>query len=220
MTSHTASADFKALDHVKRACEAMIFVAPQPISLADMAERMEDGAVLLPALLSLQQDYAGRGVELVQRDGGWCFRTASDLAPYLTHHRVEERKISRAALETLAIISYHQPVTRAELETIRGVMTSKGTLDTLLEAGWIKPGRRRELPGRPLTWVTTPAFLDHFALSSLNELPGLAEMKAAGLLDRRAARDVIPHENDLFATQAGNATNNIDLTPDVMENVA
>ncbi len=208
------------VDHVKRICEAMIFAAAQPLSIADMAERVPEGAILLPALLALQQDYAGRGVELVQRDGGWCFRTAPDLASYMTLQRVEERKLSRAALETLAIIAYHQPVTRAEIETIRGVMTSKGTVDALLEAGWIKPGRRRELPGRPLTWVTTPAFMDHFALSSLNDLPGLADMKAAGLLDRRAARDVIPGENDLFASDRESATNTLEITPDVMENVA
>lgn len=209
-----------SLTRVKRVCEAMIFAAPQPLSMADMAERVPEGAVLLPALLSLQQDYAGRGVELVQRDGGWCFRTAADLAPYLTLQRVEERKLSRAALETLAIIAYHQPVTRAEIETIRGVMTSKGTVDTLLEAGWIKPGRRREIPGRPLTWITTPAFLDHFALTSLSDLPGLADMKAAGLLDKRAAREVIPGENDLFASALENATNADEINTEMMENVA
>ena len=208
---------------LKRLIEALIFASPKPLSMADIAQRVPEGALLLPSLLSLQQDYMGRGLELVQRDGGWAFRTAADLAPYLTMHRTEERKLGRAALETLAIIAYHQPVTRPEIETIRGVATSKGTLDTLLEAGWVKPGRRREIPGRPLTWVTTQSFLDNFALATLNDLPGMADMKAAGLLDRRAAREVVPGvvgADDLFATPAESANNKEANRTDELENVA
>lgn len=205
---------------LKRLVEALIFAAPAPIGMADLAQRLPEGALILPALLSLQQDYQGRGIELVQRDGGWTFRTSPDLAPYLTMYRTEERKLSRAALETLAIIAYHQPVTRPEIETIRGVATSKGTLDNLLEAGWVKPGRRREIPGRPLTWVTTPAFLDYFSLSTLNDLPGLADMKATGLLDRRAAREVIPGAEDLFASPAESDNNETANRVDELENVA
>jgi segregation and condensation protein B len=198
------------MDDIKRLLEALIFASPTPLGMADMAARLPEGVIILPALLSLQDDYAGRGVELVQRDGGWAFRTAPDLAPHMTLYRTEERKLTKAALETLSIIAYHQPVTRPEIENIRGVTTGKGTLDALLEAGWIKPGRRREVPGRPLTWVTSQAFLDYFSLPSLSDLPGLADMKAAGLLDRRAARDVVPgvsgmeapadDAQDLFAT--------------------
>lgn len=205
---------------LKRLLEALIFASPSPINMAEIAQRMPEGALLLPALLSLQQDYQGRGIELVQRDGGWAFRTAPDLAPYMTMYRTEERKLSRAALETLAIIAYHQPVTRPEIETIRGVATSKGTLDTLLEAGWIKPGRRREIPGRPLTWVTTQSFLDYFSLPTLNDLPGLADMKASGLLDRRAAKEVVPGAQDLFASPPESDNNTGANHADEWESVA
>jgi segregation and condensation protein B len=135
----------------------------------------------------LQRAYASRGVNLVQVAGKWAFRTAEDLSHLMRRETVEPRRLSRAALETLAIIAYHQPVTRAEVEEVRGVALSKGTLDTLLEIGWVRPKGRRRTPGRPVTWVTTPAFLDHFALESVDALPGVDELKAAGLLDVRSA---------------------------------
>src|SRR5207253_427061 len=131
----------------------------------------------------LQGHYAGRGVELVERGGRWHFQTAADLAHILRREREESRKLSRAAVETLAIIAYHEPVSRAEIEAIRGVQISKGTLDVLLEAGWIRPAGRREAPGRPLLYATSPAFLSHFGLGSRKDLPGIADLKAAGLLD-------------------------------------
>jgi segregation and condensation protein B len=141
----------------------------------------------LPGLLAeLANTYAGRGVNVTRVGGGWTFRTAADLAPRLRLERTLSRRLSRAAVETLAIIAYHQPVTRAEVEEIRGVALGKGTLDALMESGWIKPGRRKQTPGRPVTWLTTEAFLEHFGLGSLADLPGLEELKAAGLLDSRA----------------------------------
>ena len=143
----------------------------------------------MPALLAeLQTAYAARGVNLRQRDGSWAFRTAEDLAFVLQQEVVEQKKLSRAALETLAIIAYHQPVTRAEIEEIRGVAISRGTLDVLLEAGWIRLRGRRRTPGRPVTFGTTPAFLDHFGLERIGDLPGLADLKAAGLLEAALPR--------------------------------
>ncbi|HEY8964607.1 MAG TPA: SMC-Scp complex subunit ScpB, partial [Alphaproteobacteria bacterium] len=148
----------------------------------------------------LKQDYDGRGMTLEEVGERWAFRTASDLAEQLNGLKVEERRLSRAAMETLSVIAYHQPITRAEIEAIRGVATSKGTVDALLETDWIKPGRRRETPGRPLTWVTTPAFLDHFGLETIVDLPGLDDLKAAGLLDRRPAVSVT---GELFDSEDG-----------------
>jgi segregation and condensation protein B len=147
---------------------------------------MPQGVELAALLQELQAVYAGRGVNLRRSDSSWAFRTAEDLAFVLKRNVVEERKLSRAALETLAIIAYHQPVTRAEIEEIRGVAISKGTLDILLEAGWVRLRGRRRTPGRPVTFGTTPAFLDHFALESIRDLPGLADLKAAGLIDTLA----------------------------------
>jgi segregation and condensation protein B len=149
--------------------------------------------------MALQDHYKDRGVNLIDMDGSWAFRTAPDLGGALKMEQEVSRKLSRAAMETLSIIAYHQPVTRAEVENIRGVATHRGTLDALIEAGWVKPGRRRETPGRPLTWVTTTDFLDQFALSSIMDLPGLDDLKASGLLDRRPAIDTLPAANDLFA---------------------
>ena len=143
-----------------------------------------------------------RGVNLVEIKNKWAFRTAIDLSDSLNIEVQVNRRLSRAALETLSIIAYHQPVTRAEIENIRGVSTNKGTLDTLMEMGWIKPGRRREALGRPLTWVTTTAFLDHFSLESLMDLPGMDEMKASGLLDRRPAIEIV-YQEDLFPEEEG-----------------
>jgi segregation and condensation protein B len=164
---------------------------------------MPEGADVGAALMALKQTYEGRGVNLVEMDGRWAFRTAPDLAEALRPDKQVSKKLSRAAMETLAIIAYHQPVTRAEIENIRGVATHKGTLDALMESGWIKPGRRRESPGRPLTWVSTGAFLDQFSLEALTDLPGLDDLKASGLLDRRPAIETIPGSGDLFAGQDG-----------------
>jgi segregation and condensation protein B len=169
-----------------RVLEALLFAAAEPVDEAGLAARLGGDADVVRGLLDeLAGRYAGRGVELVRMERRWAFRTAPDLAPYLRLQEDVQRKLSRAAVETLAIIAYHQPVTRAEIESIRGVATSKGTLDLLMENAWIKPGRRRETPGRPLTWLTTDHFLDHFGLASLRDLPGVEDLRAAGLLDAR-----------------------------------
>lgn len=182
----------------KRIVEAMLFASAEPLSPKILYERLGEQADVGALLKALQKDYEGRGVNLVEVEGVWAFRTASDLAGALGLKRQEVKKLSRAALETLAIVAYHQPVTRAEIENIRGVAIHKGTLDALVEAGWVKPGRRREALGRPLTWITTTAFLDHFGLESMMDLPGLDELKASGLLDRRPAIDALPESADLF----------------------
>jgi segregation and condensation protein B len=184
-------------DHM-RILEAVLFASAQPLSPQNLHQLMPEGADIGGLLAALQQHYETRGVHLVNVDGNWAFRTAPDLAEALTQHKDVQRKMSRAALETMAIVAYHQPITRAEIENIRGVATHKGTLDVLIEAGWVKPGRRRETPGRPLTWVTTTEFLDQFSLSTIMDLPGLDDLKASGLLDRRPAIDALPAANDLF----------------------
>lgn len=166
-----------------RLLEAILFAAAEPLTEAQLAARLPDDADLKDLLSGLQAYYEGRGVELVRRGKSWAFRTADDLRPMLEKEITVPRKLSRAAIETLAIVAYHQPVTRAEIEEIRGVGLSKGTLDVLLEAEWIKPGKRRETPGRPVTWRTTDDFLDHFGLEDIRDLPGIKELKAAGLLE-------------------------------------
>ncbi len=166
-----------------RLVEALLFAAGEPLTDATLAQRLADGADLPDLLGELAEHYAGRGVNLVQLAGGWTFRTAPDLASALRIERPVARKLSRAAVETLAVIAYHQPVTRAEIEEIRGVGLGKGTIDTLMEAGWVRPKGRRLSPGRPLLWVTTPGFLAHFDLDSLRELPAIEELRLAGLLD-------------------------------------
>jgi segregation and condensation protein B len=168
-----------------RLLEALLFASPEPLDSAALAKKMPQGVDIKAALAQLQADYASRGVNLVRIAGKWTFRTAGDLAWLMTRESTETRRLSRAAIEMLAIIAYHQPVTRAEIEEIRGVVTSKGTLDVLLETGWIKPRGRRKTPGRPLTFGTTEAFLSQFTLESLTDLPGLEELKGAGLLDSR-----------------------------------
>ena len=168
-----------------RLLEALLFASAEPLDIGTLAERLPEDMDVEAALAALQQEYATRGVNLVRIAGKWTFRTANDLSWLLSREAVETRKLSRAALETLAIIAYHQPVTRAEIEDIRGVTTSKGTLDVLLETGWIRPRGRRKAPGRPLTFGTTEAFLAHFGLESLTDLPGLEELKGAGLFDGR-----------------------------------
>jgi segregation and condensation protein B len=174
-----------------RVVEAVLFAAAEPQDEASLAERLPEGTDIAAILTTLVEHYAGRGIELIRVAGKWTFRTAPDLAPQLRIEREVTRKLTRAAVETLAIIAYHQPITRAEIEEIRGVSLSRGTLDTLLEAGWVRPGRRRETLGRPVTWVTTPAFLEHFGLNRLEDLPGIDELKAAGLLDARPAASVV-----------------------------
>jgi segregation and condensation protein B len=178
--------------------EALLFASPQPLTPQAILERMPENADLAVLLPQLQANYNDRGIELVEINGAYAFRTAKSLAAALTIEKDVERRLSRAALETMAVIGYHQPITRAEIENIRGVATHKGTIDQLLEMGWIKPGKRRETPGRPLTWLTTNAFLDHFGLGSIMELPGLEDLKAAGLLDRRPAIETVPDSKDLF----------------------
>lgn len=195
------------MNETTRLVEALLFASAEPLSTKDLYERMPEGADVGAALMQLQKDYDGRGVSLVSLDGQWAFRTAADLAEMLTIEKEVSKKLSRAATETLAIIAYHQPVTRVEVENIRGVTTHRGMLDVLIEAGWVKPGRRRETPGRPLTWVTTPGFLDQFSLESIMDLPGMDDLKASGLLDRRPAIEAIPgldggdDTGDLFAGQ-------------------
>jgi segregation and condensation protein B len=168
-----------------RLLEALIFASAEPLDERTLAERLGGGFEIGSLLAELKQDYAGRGIDLIRTAGRWSFRTAPDLAEKLRVDAEVQRKLSRATVETLAIIAYHQPVTRAEIESIRGVATSKGTLDILMEAGWVRPGKRRETPGRPLTWITTDGFLDHFGLESLRDLPNLEDLKASGLLDSR-----------------------------------
>ncbi|MFN3817471.1 SMC-Scp complex subunit ScpB [Blastomonas sp.] len=171
------------IDPVVRAVEAALFAAHDPQTLDDLAAQIGADADIAGALETLQADYAGRGVELVERGGRWHFQTASDLAWLLRRETEQTRKLSRAATETLAIIAYHEPVSRAEIEAIRGVQVSKGTIDVLMEEGWIAPAGRREAPGRPLIYATTPGFLTHFGLTSRRDLPGLEDLRAAGLLD-------------------------------------
>jgi len=166
-----------------RMVEALLFASPEPLSEEDIGVRTPEGADVPALLAELQAAYAGRGVNLRRSDDRWAFRTADDLAFVLQHHVADRKKLSRAALETLAIVAYHQPVTRAEIEDVRGVSISSGTLDLLLEAGWVRLRGRRRTPGRPVTFGTTPEFLDHFGLESICDLPGLAELKGAGLLD-------------------------------------
>jgi len=168
-----------------RVAEALLFASPEPLSAEELGTRLPEGADIERILQDLAASYAGRGVNLVRVAGRWAFRTASDLAYVLARDVVEPRKLSRAAMETLAIIAYHQPVTRAEIEDIRGVATSKGTLDALLETGWIRLRGRRRAPGRPVTYGTTPQFLDHFGLNAIDDLPGLEELKGAGFLEGR-----------------------------------
>ena len=167
----------------RRIMEAMIFAAGRPVDAATLSAQVPEGTDVEGELAALAAFYERRGIQLVKVAGGWSFRTAQDLADHLAVHRVVRRRLSHAALETLAIIAYHQPVTRAEVEDIRGVHLGRGTLDILLEAGWIAPKGRRRTPGRPVTWVTTAAFMEHFGLESLDDLPGVDELEAAGLLE-------------------------------------
>lgn len=180
-----------------RVLEALLFAASEPLDEAYLAEHVPDGEDITALIEELQAFYTGRGINLVRTAGKWTFRTADDLSFVLQRHAVEQRRLSRAALETLSIIAYHQPVTRAEIEEIRGVATSKGTIDVLLETGWIKLRGRRRVPGRPITYGTTQDFLEHFGFDAVDDLPGLDELKGAGLLEGNLpAGFSIPHPDD------------------------
>ncbi|WP_099827327.1 SMC-Scp complex subunit ScpB [Oceaniglobus indicus] len=187
----------------ERMVEAILFASSEPVTVADLNARMPHGCDAAAALLLLRDRYRGRGVQVVRVGEAWAMRTAPDLGFLMQKETVELRKLSRAAIETLAIAAYHQPVTRAEIEEIRGVSVSRGTIDQLLELEWIRIGRRRMTPGRPVTFVVTQTFLDHFGLESARDLPGLKELRAAGLLENRpppeAADDNRPDED----TQGG-----------------
>lgn len=169
----------------ERMIEAILFASAEPVTLAELKDRLPHGADPAEAMVLLRKRYQGRGVDLVRVGEGWAFRTAADLGHLMRKDVVETRKLSRAAIETLAIVAYHQPVTRTEIEEVRGVAVSRGTIDQLLELDWIKLGRRRMTPGRPVTFVVTQGFLDHFGLESARDLPGIKELRAAGLLDSR-----------------------------------
>lgn len=183
-----------------RTLEALLFAASEPLEESWLAQRLGLGDEVAALLEELMGFYASRGVNLVRVAGKWAFRTASDLAYLLEQHASDERRLSKAAMETLAIIAYHQPVTRAEIEEVRGVATSKGTLDVLLETGWIRPRGRRRAPGKPITYGTTEAFLVHFGMDSVKELPGLSELKGAGLLDANLPPDFkVPEPTDVAA---------------------
>ena len=174
----------------RRILEALLFASSQPLSAAELSPYLGEGADIEGLLLGLQGQYASRGVNLVRRGDRWAFRTAEDLGFLLRREQTETKAVSRAALETLAIIAYHQPATRAEVEEVRGVATGRGTLDMLMEAGWVRMRGRRRTPGRPVTYGTTDAFLDHFGLDSLGDLPALEELKGAGLLSGRLPPDL------------------------------
>lgn len=181
--SETGSAD--VADRQMRILEALLFASTEPLAPAELAPHLGEGADVEGLLNLLAERYATRGVNLVRRGDKWVFRTAEDLGFLLRREQTETKQLSRAALETLSIIAYHQPATRAEVEEVRGVATGKGTLDLLMEAGWVRMRGRRRTPGRPVTYGTTEAFLDHFGLASLGDLPGLEELKGAGLLSGR-----------------------------------
>lgn len=179
------ASDAARLMEAERVAEALVFASAMPVSEAYIRDRIPGNVDIHAVMLRLREAYAGRGVNLVQVDESWAFRTAADLSFFIRRDENEVRKLSRAALEVLSIVAYHQPVTRAEIEDIRGVQTSKGTLDVLMEAGWVRFRGRRRTPGRPVTLGTTRDFLDHFGLEELRDLPGLEELKGAGLLSGR-----------------------------------
>lgn len=177
--------DAPPMGEQERMVEAILFASVEPVTLKDLSDRLPLGCDAAEALAHLRRRYEGRGVRLVKVGDAYAFRTAPDLGYLMQKEQIEVRKLSRAAIETLAIVAYHQPVTRAEIEEIRGVAVSRGTVDQLLELDWIRLGRRRMTPGRPVTFVVTEQFLDHFGLESARDLPGLKELRAAGLLDNR-----------------------------------
>ncbi|MEM9709782.1 MAG: SMC-Scp complex subunit ScpB [Pseudomonadota bacterium] len=180
----------------ERMVEAILFATAEPVTVAELNARMPHGADAKKALAHLEKRYDGRGVAVVRVGDAWAIRTAPDLGFLMRKETVETRKLSRAAIETLAIIAYHQPVTRAEIEEIRGVGVSRGTVDQLIEMGWVRLGRRKMTPGRPVTFVVTEEFLDHFGLENARDLPGLKELRAAGLLENRPAPDAPTEDED------------------------
>ena len=187
----------------ERMVEAILFATAEPVTLREMVARMPHGSDPAEAIQYLRKRYEGRGIQIVKIADAWAIRTAPDLGFLMQKETVESRKLSRAAIETLAIVAYHQPVTRAEIEEIRGVSVSRGTIDQLIELEWIRFGRRRMTPGRPVTFVVTDGFLDHFGLSSARDLPGLKELRAAGLLENRPppGASILPdedHEDDVI----------------------
>jgi segregation and condensation protein B len=187
----------QALAEALRIAEALLFAAKEPLDESEIARRLPDGADVSTVLQRLREDYADRGITLTRAGKKWFFRTAADLGWILAREQVEEKKLSRAALETLAIVAYHQPVTRAEIEEIRGVAISKGTLDVLLDTGWVRLRGRRKAPGRPITYGTTEQFLMHFGLEQIGDLPGLEELKGAGLFDGRLPKGFdVPQPSD------------------------
>ena len=204
-----------------RLVEALLFASAEPLGRAQLMRHLPEDTDLDELMEELAGLYANRGVNLVHLGERWAFRSAPDLAPLMQIETTVERKPTRAAVETLAIIAYHQPVTRAEIEEVRGVALSRGTLDTLLEAGWIKPKGRRRTPGKPVTWGTTEAFLDHFGLESLDSLPGLAELKAAGLIDARPAVSALSARGELLAPdQAGEDSERVEDAEEAQEGEA
>ncbi|WP_086617018.1 SMC-Scp complex subunit ScpB [Erythrobacter tepidarius] len=198
---------------LERTLEATLFAAEEPLSVDALAAHLglPDPAEVRAALAALQRHYTARGVHLVERGGRWHFQTAPDLAHLLRREKEQVRRLSRAATEVLAIIAYHEPVSRAEIESIRGVQTSAGTLDVLMEAGWVSPAGRREVPGRPVVYATTPEFLDHFGLASRRDLPGIDELRASGLLDPldEAMEAAMRFEPDEDGDGAGEADENL-----------
>ncbi|WP_299376185.1 SMC-Scp complex subunit ScpB [uncultured Kiloniella sp.] len=182
-----------------RLLEALLFASTEPLSIEQLSRHFQKDRDLKPLLEELKSYYENRGVNLIKVEDRWAFRTAPDMAPLLRVEQSQSKQLTRAGVETLAIIAYHQPVTRAEIEEIRGVSLSKGTLDTLLEIGWVKPKGRRRTPGRPVTWATSQTFLDNFALESLDDLPGFDELKVAGLLDARPAITALGDHGDLLS---------------------
>ncbi|WP_108812813.1 SMC-Scp complex subunit ScpB [Sphingorhabdus sp. Alg231-15] len=214
------------MDEGTRAVEATLFASDNPMTIADIKLYVGDEVDIRAALNQLQNDYSGRGIALMETGDRWHFQTAHDLSHLLRRERAELRKLSRAGMETLAIIAYHEPVSRAEIEAIRGVQVAKGTLDVLMEAGWVRPTGRREVPGRPLIYATTAEFLTHFGLQSRKELPGIDDLKAAGLLDpvdlamerlEMEAEEELPLEQEL---NEDGAQENEDDTADSLENAA
>ena len=189
--------DAEAFQQAKRIAEALLFAASEPVPEAALAARLPEGIALADVLAALRLDYALRGVQLVRIDKAWLFRTAEDLGWLFARESVQSKKLSRAAVETLAIIAYHQPVTRAEIEDIRGVAISRGTLDVLMETEWVRLRGRRKAPGRPVTYGTTAGFLANFGLEGIGDLPGLDELKGAGLFDGRLPKGFgVPQPND------------------------
>ena len=219
----------KVNTHALKVLEALIFASAEPVPKKVLEDKMPDGVDLESLLEELKTQYANRGVNLVRRGKGWAFRTDPLIAQSLMVNRTVNRKLSRAAVETLAICAYHQPVTRAEIEEIRGVGLSKGIMDVLFEAGWIRPRGRRRTPGRPVTWGTTERFLDHFAMESIDDLPGMDELKAAGLIDKRPAIQTLStranttlanNPDELEELPEKDLINEIPLDPDDGEDLA